>query len=261
MGLPKRDLLLFSHGSAGTHGARRRRSWATARSSRRFCTARCSPDLARPGNDLQPCCQAAACAACSCSAPQCTQALTYLIVVLHPHAGRGALEALHPDTARLRQAYMGGALQGIIVTAAGGVTVWQTFSLGGMLRSVRAHVVAAGVRYSTPWCARAHAVISALGRRRRRRAGLCITRVRPVGGHRRGSRDGLLARGARALLAAALGDRRPAAAREAVFAARRRDGVRRGTRQRAAAQQRRCRAEGQLAAGCAQGRFLLVGRA
>ncbi len=66
------------------------------------------------------------------------QALTYLIVVLHPHAGRGALEALHPDTARLRQAYTGGALQGIIVTAAGGVTVWQTFSLGGLLRSVRA---------------------------------------------------------------------------------------------------------------------------
>jgi len=116
------------------------------------------------------------------------------------------------------------------------------------VRACSRYVVAAGVRYSTPWCARAHAVVSALGRRRGRRAGLCITRVRPVGGRRRGSRDGLLARGARALLAAALGDCWPAAAREAVFAARRRDGVRRATRQRAAAQQSRYRAEGQLAA-------------
>ena len=47
------------------------------------------------------------------------QALTYLVVVLAPHAGRSALEALRPDTARLRQAYRGGKLQGVVVTAAG----------------------------------------------------------------------------------------------------------------------------------------------
>ncbi len=49
----------------------------------------------------------------------CAQALTYLVVVLHAHAGRGALEALRPDTARLRQAYTGGEIMSIIVTAQG----------------------------------------------------------------------------------------------------------------------------------------------
>jgi hypothetical protein len=97
------------------------------------------PVLARPGQGCaarQPEAKHAACGMCSpcrdrvnmhqqSTAPvrprplHCAQALTYLVVVLHPHAGRGALEALHPDTARLRQAYTGGEIMSIIVTAAG----------------------------------------------------------------------------------------------------------------------------------------------
>lgn len=48
-----------------------------------------------------------------------SQALEYLLVVLKEGAGRAALEALHPNGARLKAAYTGGRLQVAMVTVAG----------------------------------------------------------------------------------------------------------------------------------------------
>ncbi len=139
MGLPEADLLL-SHGApqALTDGGAGGRGRQRARQGGHVLQG-ATPVLARPGQDSaarQPEARHAACGVCThcqvagkCggqsakpawpSPRRCAQALIYLVVVLHAHAGRGALEALRPDTARLRQAYTGGEIMSIIVTAQG----------------------------------------------------------------------------------------------------------------------------------------------